>query len=75
MARSGSLSRQHQSGNMRRGSVNRDPLRTVVAVHPATDERGEREELECGHLIVIRVDWIGDTYAARRRCYKCRVER
>jgi len=69
MSNTGKLSSQHQRGGVRRGKPNTDPLRKVVRT--GLGEYGNREELECGHLIVPPTDWIGETYAARRRCWRC----
>jgi hypothetical protein len=69
MTRTGSLSKQHSQGKMRRGKPNTDPLRKVIRT--GLGEYGNREELECGHLIVPPTDFIGETYATRRRCYYC----
>lgn len=52
----------------------RYPLRAVVAevmeqIAPGVEVK--REKLECGHVVRIRHDHIGDTNAYRRRCKKC----
>lgn len=70
MTRTGQLSRQHQRGtDMRPRTVNRDPLRKVIRT--GMGEYGNREELECGHFIVPPSDFIGETVATRRRCWRC----
>lgn len=56
------------------------PLRRVVSVVPVCimgDGSGVvqmRESLECGHVIRIKHDFVGETNAYRRRCHDCRRE-
>ena len=70
MARTGQLTRQHSQGRMPRNhKVNANPLRLVVRT--GVGEFGNHEELECGHLIVPPRDFIGETVATRRRCWRC----
>lgn len=60
----------HCRGKIRRGRANADPLRKEVG--EALSEGGHpREVLECGHKVRPREDWIGPTFAARRRCPYC----
>lgn len=57
--------------NIRRGSnPNRDPLRRVVT-RGWNDAGNEVEDLECGHRIHVREDFVGPTNAVRRRCWQC----
>lgn len=76
MSRGGSLSRQwSRGGGIRKPRrVNRDPLRRVVRTVADPESGFPREELECGHLIVPPRDFIGETIAARRRCWRCARE-
>lgn len=50
------------------------PLRAVVGgkhVEVVPGVEVWRDELECGHLIRIATDMIGERYPARRRCGEC----
>lgn len=52
------------------------PLRRVLGRSPGDPARGEYsslwyEELECGHRVTPRQDFIGETYAVRRPCGQC----
>jgi hypothetical protein len=63
----------HDRGKIRRGRANRNPLRRVVGEE--TTERGVVVEvLECGHRVHPREDFIGRTYATKRRCARCAAE-
>lgn len=66
MSRAGQLSRMHSRGvDFRPHRINRNPLRRVVG------REGFREVLECGHTIHPPRDFIGETNAVRRRCWRC----
>lgn len=55
----------------------RAPLRAIVGyveVLIAPGVFAQREELECGHIVRIRQDIIGETNAYRRRCKQCAKE-
>lgn len=74
MSRNGMLSRMHKKGRIRRGAVNRDPLRLVVE-YVVLDGIHPREVLECGHKLTVRQDFIGDCPStvgvSKRRCPYC----
>ena len=44
---------------------NAHPLRKIIGYD------GLFEVLECGHLILPRRDFVGETFAIKRRCWKC----
>lgn len=61
----------------RQGRVNRNPLRRVVARVTRPVSCGEiaaglpGEQLECGHIVPVKTDFVGETNAVRRRCREC----
>jgi hypothetical protein len=71
----GSLSRLRARGGGPRPRSNgalTGPLRKIVS----TEYKGDApfETLECGHTIMAKRDLMGFTNAARRRCWKCKLE-
>lgn len=60
---------------LRQREVAKQPLRRVLREVnrriPNTDYFHIGELLECGHVVRIKTDWIGETTAERRRCRKC----
>lgn len=52
----------------RRPKKNTAPLRKIVGY---TGPNFMHEILECRHIHRIRMDYIGETHAERRRCRKC----
>lgn len=51
----------------------RYPLRKVL--DRFFDELGTaREKLECGHIVSVPKDFYGETFAAKRRCPKCKKQ-
>jgi hypothetical protein len=81
VGRSGTLSRMHSRGKIRRGKINRDPLRKIigfVAEYSNGQQIGTKERLECGHELWPREDFIGPlrpNIGQRRRCKFCGVAR
>lgn len=54
------------------GGHDRGPLRKVVGLKEVRTQVFH-ELLECGHTKPVRVDFVGPTNAARRRCCKCKA--
>lgn len=64
-----------------RKGQNRNPLRRVVerttrevwVGHESNARCFERpaERLECGHVVPVKTDFVGETNAVRRRCREC----
>lgn len=50
------------------------PLRQIVETFNDPETGGQRERLECGHVIHRKQDAFGYTTATRRRCPKCLAE-
>lgn len=52
--------------------THKGPLRLIVRVFPHPKYGTPEELLECGHVQLLRSDFIGQTNAVRRRCRKCK---
>ncbi len=59
------------------GRVNRNPLRRITGYADRCVPFGGAlvtlpgERLECGHIVPIKTDFVGETNATRRRCREC----
>jgi hypothetical protein len=71
------VSKRRLGGRRRPSELLAAPLRAIVDYLEVTIADGvtaQRELLECGHVVPIKRDMIGETNASRRRCKACLLE-